>query len=253
MPCYILSYCAMKTVEIVVVGGCHVLGWPQSKARPFPTLLSELVGAKVVGQVPHLRLSHMEGGLAAVNELHPTHAVFQMGNYEFTGYLKTLVHQYNYLFNTRLAEEKLAHYSKKTQPETAGAEAMKRTEAGLSYYARVGAAGALITGLWLFSWQYRANFRSLEACARQHPDTSFIFLSPLPCLAPVDNTMRRFGGWLLRHRLPTLSNVHWLDSHQLLGAEAELFVDEAHLNQRAHQALAYGLAAVMLGHADGWF
>lgn len=61
MPCYILSYCAMKTVEIVVVGGCHVLGWPQSKARPFPTLLSELVGAKVVGQVPHLRLSHMEG------------------------------------------------------------------------------------------------------------------------------------------------------------------------------------------------
>ncbi|TPG62408.1 hypothetical protein EAH73_19640 [Hymenobacter nivis] len=238
------------------MGGCHVLGWPQSKDRPFPTLLSELLGGTIVGRVPHLRLSHLAGGLAAVDELHPTHAVFQLGNYEFTGYLKSLVHQYNRLFDTRLVEEKLGHYAEEAHAETARGESPgphRPGPAGPAHYARVGAAGALIAGLWLFSRRYRASFRSLAACARQHPGTSFVFLSPLPCLAPADNTLRRFGGWLLRRRLPELPNVHWLDSHQLLGAEAELFVDAAHLNQRAHQALAYGLAAAILGHADGWF
>lgn len=235
------------------MGGCHVLGWPQSKARPFPTLLSELMGAAVVGRVPHLRLACLAEGLAAVHALRPTHAVFQLGNYEFTGYLKSLVHQYNRLFDTRLVEEKLGHYAEEAHAEAADAGPLPRAGAGPGYYARLSAAGALIAGLWLFSRRYRASFGSLAACARQHPGTSFIFLSPLPCLAPADNAMRRFGGWLLRHRLPALPNVHWLDSHQLLGAEAELFVDAAHLNQRAHQALAYGLAAAMLGHADGWF
>ncbi|AMJ64339.1 hypothetical protein AXW84_02025 [Hymenobacter sp. PAMC 26628] len=237
------------------MGGCHVVGWPQSKARPFPTLLSELVGAKVVGQVPHLRISHLAEGLASVHALRPTHAVFQLGNYEFTGYLKSLVHQYNHLFDTRLVEETLGHYAEKAPAEAAGTGAPLGRRGGLgpAHYARVGAAGALVTGLWLFSRQYRASFRNLAACARQHPGTSFIFLSPLPCLTPADNAMRRFGGWLLRRRLPALPNVHWLDAHQLLGAEPALFVDAAHLNQRAHQALAYGLAAAVLGHADGCF
>lgn len=233
------------------MGGCHVVGWPHSKARPFPTLLSELVDANIVGRVPHLRLSHLAGSLAAVDELRPTHAVFQLGNYEFTGYLKSLVHQYNRLFDTRLVEEKLCHYAAEAHAAEAhaGAPALRRT--GPAHYARVGAAGALIAGLWLFSRKYRASFGRLAACARQYPCTSFIFLSPLPCLSSADNALRRFGGWLLRHRLPALPNVHWLDSHQLLGTEAALFVDASHLNQRAHQALAYGLAAAVLGHPVG--
>ena len=242
----------MKAIEIIVMGGCHVLGWPQSKARPFPTLLSELVGATIVGRVPHLRLARLAGALAAVDELRPTHAVFQLGNYEFTGYLKSLVRQYNRLLDTRLVEEKMGRYAQETHAEKACTGAPMGSRTGPAHYARVGAAGALITGLWLFSQSYRASFRRLAACARQHPDTSFIFVSPLPCLMPTDNALRRFGGWLLRRRLPTLPNVHWLDAHQLLGANQELFVDASHLNQRAHQALAYGLAATVLSHTNGW-
>ena len=238
----------MKHPEIAVLGGCHILGWPNSEARAFPTLLGELIGADVVALVPHLKLSQLAEKLAVVDELRPTHVVLQPGNYEFTGYLKSLLHQFSRSFNSRFVEQNLVKYAQGAAvPAAAGTPRPARWPA---YYARVAAAGLLVSASWLFSRRYRAGFRALRACVQRHPDTEFIFLSPLPCLLPADNTLRRFGGWLLRRRLPRQPNVHWLDSHGLLPTSREVFADQSHLNDRGHQVLAHGLAAVLLSHLD---
>lgn len=102
--------------------------------------------------------------------------------------------------------------------------------------------------LWVFAKQFRRSLRALNTCMAQHPETTFIFLSPFPCRPAADNAMRDFGGWLLRHRLAALPNRYWLDSHQLLHPDRELFSDPWHLNDQAHTALAYSLAGILHGN-----
>lgn len=239
----------MKNLEMVVLGGCHIIGWPNSKTRAFPALLGELVNADVVALIPHLKLTQLAEKLAVVDELRPTHVVLQLGNYEFTGYLKSLLHQFSRVFDAQFVEQNLVKYAE--EAASAASAAGTPPPAGRpAYYARVAAASLLISASWLFSRQYRAGFRALRACVQRHPNTEFIFLSPLPCLPPADSALRRFGGWLLRHRLPRQPNVHWLNSHRLLPASRKVFADQAHLNDRGHQVLAHGLAAVVRSHLD---
>ncbi len=100
--------------------------------------------------------------------------------------------------------------------------------------------------LWLVSGKHRRSFQAINAFMHSHPDTTFIFISPFPCLLAADNSLRALGGWLLRRQLATLPNCYWLDSHQLLHQRRDLFVDQSHLNAYGHQALAYALAAILL-------
>ncbi|MFD1468457.1 hypothetical protein ACFQ48_09490 [Hymenobacter caeli] len=240
----------MKQVEIVVLGGCHVLGWPNSETRAFPALLSELIGAAIVARVPHLKLVQLAEKLAVVDELRPSHVVLQLGNYEFTAYLKSLIHQFSQVFDAPFVAQNLGLCAAEA-PAGAGPAAGATPPAGRpAHCARVAAAGALVGASWLFSRRYRASFRALRACVQRHPATNFIFLSPLPCLPPADNALRRLGGWLLRHRMPARPNVHWLDSHQLLPLGRGVFADPSHLNDRGHRVLAYGLAAAFFNHLD---
>ncbi|GAC1375314.1 MAG: hypothetical protein NVS3B25_26340 [Hymenobacter sp.] len=77
---------------------------------------------------------------------------------------------------------------------------------------------------------------------RQHPETTFVFLAPFPCQPAADHEIRHFGGWLLRQRLATLPNRHWVDTHQLLPADPAVFADPWHLNEHGHDLLATRLA-----------
>ena len=62
---------AMKSIAIVILGGCHVLGWPDSKARPFPTLLGELVGADIVARILAQKLSENWGNMGVTVDNKP--------------------------------------------------------------------------------------------------------------------------------------------------------------------------------------
>jgi hypothetical protein len=234
----------MKQVEIVVLGGCHVIGYPIGNKEAFPTLLGDLLQGKVVRQVPYLKFTHLSEQLPLLHELQPSHVVLQLGNYEFTASLRGLLQQYGY----RIADSK-----KVVLKDDDPTEQQASKEAPLACairYARVLLLGLFTVLLWLFSSQHRRSFRALNSYIKEHPSTDFIFLSPFPCLKPADNAIRSLGSWLLRRRLVAQPNQHWVDSQQLLFPDKRLFVDGSHLNQSAHRVLAYGLAAAILSHID---
>ncbi len=238
----------MKNVEIVALGGCHVTGHCVGPDKAFPALLGKLLNGQVVAQVSHLQFVNLPQHLALVGALRPSHVVLQLGNHEFSASLPALLHQCRRAFIARPIAKKPAENA----APIGGSLAPPASPAACpAYHARVAVLSLLTAALWLLSAHHRRSFRALNACMRQYPETTFVFLSPFPCLAPADNALRDFGGWLLRCRLASLPNRHWIDSHRLLRADRKLFVDSWHLNKQAHRALAYSLAAAFLSNVDG--
>lgn len=231
---------------MIILGGCHVAGYPIGVAQAFPTLLGEILDATLVAQVPNLQFVHLPQHLQTIAALRPSHVILQLGNYEFSGSLRNLLRQFNQVLGRRPV--------KKLFTKEASCPPVQLTDvpvvSWLICYVRLVGLGFFTAVLWLFSARHYRVFHALNTCMRQHPNTIFVFLSPLPCLDPVANTMRRFGGWLLRRRLAHLSNCQWLDSHKLVRPDRHLFVDLSHLNLLAHKILAYGLAAALLSYVD---
>ncbi|MGI4887384.1 MAG: SGNH/GDSL hydrolase family protein [Janthinobacterium lividum] len=234
----------MRAVKIAVMGGCHVAGWPIGPDRAFPALLEEALAGTLVMQTPNVQFVRLPEQLARLEAAHPSHVVLQLGNYEFSPSLRSILTQ----FKRELTKQS------KVKRRNSGSSSSSSTKSPLgtipaplpsriAYYTRLVGIGFLTATLWCLSTRHQQAFRALNAYMRQHPATSFIMLSPFPCVDPVATRLRRWGGWLLRQRLAVLPNVQWLDSHQLLGNNNELFVDQLHLNEKGHQFLAQGLAA----------
>ncbi|GAC1593322.1 MAG: hypothetical protein NVS3B25_15050 [Hymenobacter sp.] len=236
-------YSFMKPIEIMVLGGCHVAGHAISPDQAFPKLLGELLDGEVVAQVPYLQFVHLPEHLEAVKALRPSHVVLQLGNHEFSASLRSMGRQLCRAVGVRpLVKKPIAGAAL----PLSSAAALPTSR--LAYYARITGMSLLTAALWVFSARHRRSFRALNDCMREHPDTAFVFLSPFPCLIPADNTLRDFGGWLFRWLLADLPNRHWLDSHQVLRPDRQLFVDQSHLNEYAHRALAHGLATIVLSN-----
>jgi hypothetical protein len=234
----------MKKVEIVVLGGCHVAGYPFGNQEAFPALLSELLHGTVVQQTPYLKFTNLPAHLPLLTDLQPSHVVLQLGNYEFTASLRSILHQYGY----RMA-------ASKTEPAEASPTTKQVTQAlsyveSITYSVRVLLLSLLTIVLWLFSTQHRRSFQALNRCIKENPHIAFIFLSPFPTLKPADNALRTLGGWLLHGGLAAQPNQYWVNSHHLLPRNKKLFIDGAHLNQYAHRALACGLAGAILSQID---
>jgi hypothetical protein len=198
-------------------------------------LLAKLLDGEVIGQTAHARFVDLPQHLEPLLTQQPSHVVMQVGNYEFSASWYRLLRQL-----------KLKQWAKRPPEEQSSAALDYRRVASLGTYMQVTAMSLLMTALWLFSAPYRRSFRTLKRCMQQHPATTFIFLSPFPDLNPGDDLLRRFGGRLLRHRLSSRPNLYWVDSHQLLRTDAQLYVDASHLNSQGHRALSYGLAAFVL-------
>jgi len=243
----------MKPVELVVLGGCHVAGYPIGASQAFPAQLSELLGGRVVGEVAYLTFTHLPEHLPLIDQLHPSHVVLQLGNHEFADSFRPLLRQLgNVLFSRPPAPTRPGKPAKVPKPTPAAAPLIKPAAwvERPRRWARVAGLSLITTLLWWVSARHRRSFTALNACMRRHPATSFVFLSPFPTLHPTQNSIRHVGGWLLRQRLARCPNCHWLNSHHLLHPDKPLFVDESHLNRHAHRVLAYGLAAAVLGNLD---
>ena len=242
------------THSMLFVGGCHVAGYLITPARAFPIILSRQLGSNLVGQMPHVTFTQLPAHLVTIAALAPTQVVFQLGNYECSASSRLLF--------KRLLPAAAAKWNKSVGASSVGASSVGASSVGASsvgassvgaapvgaapvgaaQYLRVAGAGLLNAALWCTATRYRRSLRALNACMRQNPATTFVFLSPFPCLPTADNAMRRFGGWLLRHRLVRLPNCHWVDTHALLPTDAHLFIDPWHLNEYGHQLVASGLA-----------
>jgi hypothetical protein len=240
----------MKPVELFVVGGCHVSGYPIGANHAFPTQLSELLGGRIVGQVPYLKFTRLPEHLRLIDQLRPSHVVLQLGNHEFANSFQPLLQQLRGVFSSPLPVRAASTKHPLAPNPEVEAAAAHGLSLPLRHWVRVGGLSLLTALLWLLSPTHRRSFWALNACIRRHPGTSFVFLSPFPSLNPTQNAVRRFGGWLLHQRLVARPNCHWLDSHRLLRPDEQLFVDTSHLNRRAHQVLAYGLATAVLSNLD---
>lgn len=244
----------MKSVELFVLGGCHVAGYPVGHDQAFPVQLSELLGGRLVGEVSYLKFTHLSEHLHLIDQLHPSHVVLQLGNHEFSDSFRPLLRQlHEAIFPQRPAGAQARQLSKPLRPiapATAPASTHFPRATQVRHWLRVGGLSLLTALVWLLSPAHRRSFWALNACIRRHPDTDFVFLSPFPTLNPTQNSTRRLGGWLLRQRLVARPNCRWLDSHHLLRLDRQLFVDANHLNRHAHRVLAYGLATAILANLD---
>ena len=221
--------------RISVLGGCHVSGYPNNPAWAFPLLLRKYLPCELVAQVPHVQFVKLPEHLAALDALQPSHVVLQLGNYEFSASLRQLLRQFSPSARLLL---------KKSDVKVALAQDFKRTPhtVGMAHYPRVAAVSLLTVVLWFCSPRHRRSRRILNAYILARPATKFVFLSPFPCLAPSDNAVRRFGGWVLRNRVANLHNCQWVNSHHLLPLGPQLFADPWHLNEEGHALLANGVA-----------
>lgn len=243
----------MKPIELFVVGGCHVAGYPIGPDQAFPTQLSELLGGRLVGEVSYLKFTQLPEHLRLIDKLRPSHVVLQLGNHEFADSFRPLLRQLRAVLRQLLSSAPASQPPKSAKlpkPVAAPTGAAALLGAWPRHWLRVGGLSLLTTLLWLFSPAHRRSFWALNACIRRHPETKFVFLSPFPSLNPTQNTVRYFGGWLLHQRLVARPNCHWLDSHRLLRPNQELFVDASHLNRHAHRVLAYGLATAVLANLN---
>ena len=249
------------THRMLFVGGCHVAGYHIAPAQAFPVILSRQVGSNLVGQVPHVAFAHLPAHLATIAALAPTQVVFQLGNYECTASGRLLLQRLLPAVATKLNKPvgavpagavpagAIPAGAVPAGAVPAGAVPAGAVPAGAVQYLRAAGAGLLNAALWCGAPRYRRSLRALNAYMRQHPTTTFVFLSPFPCRPAADNAMRRFGGWLLRRRLARLPNCHWVDTHALLPADARLFADPWHLNESGHQLVASGLACCLAAAA----
>ena len=227
---------SLMTHRMLFLGGCHVAGYHVAPAQAFPVILSRQLGSNLVGQVSHVAFAHLPAHLATIAALAPTQVVFQLGNYECSA-------------SGRLLLQRLLPVVATKRNKPVGAVPASAVLAGVGQYLRAAGAGLLNAAFWCGAPRYRRSLRALNAYMRQHPGTTFVFLSPFPCRPAADNAMRRFGGWLLRHRLARLPNCHWVDTHALLPADARLFADPWHLNESGHQLVASGLACCLAAAA----
>ncbi len=235
----------MREIKISVLGGCHVAGYPYEVQQAFPSLLAAQVHGQIVQRVANLQFVKLPQHLQAIETLPPSYVLLQLGNYEFCASGATLLRQVYRSLG-------LKSTGKKSSETTASATSAAKPTSFLSklltkvkLYVRVAALGLLTTVLWLCSPQHRRAFRALNACVRQHPNTSFLFLSPFPHLDPAVDALRRLGSWLLRRGLAPAANLHWLDSHQLIQQDPALFYDLGHLSEEGHRYLAAELVGIL--------
>jgi hypothetical protein len=240
----------MKHPEILLLGGCHVAGYLVGPENAFSTKLSALLNGKIVGQVARVRVIDLPQYLQLIEEKRPTHVVLQLGNHEFSASLPLMLRQFTRaLGRVPAARKPGATPSEPASSPAASLPAPSSPAPSRFYRLRVLGLSLLTTLLWVFAKQYRRSIKALNTCMKRYPDTAFIFLSPFPCRPAADNAVRDFGGWLLRHRVAALPNRYWLDSHQVLHPDRELFTDPWHLNAQAHTALAYCLAGILHSNA----
>jgi hypothetical protein len=247
----------MREVQISVLGGCHIVGYPYEVAQAFPSLLAAQIHGQVVARTANLQFVKLPQHLPAIEALHPSLVLLQLGNYEFCASVSTLLRQVRSSLGLKSTGENRTERTASITSATRPASFTGGPPPALSLsfraklltkskrYGQIVLLGLLISVLWLCSPQHRQAFRALNACVQAHPNTAFLFLSPFPHLDPAVDALRRLGSWLLRRGLQPAANFYWVNSHLLIPRDPSLFYDLGHLNEEGHRNLAAKLTEIL--------
>ena len=230
----------MKDIQIFVIGGCHVVGYPLGISHAFPTLLCSLNDAEIVGQISNVQFLRLDEFLVRISESQPSHVVLQMGNFEFSASFYHLLRQFKRVFGLTVLP--MSDSSSSSSSSHTNTVDVLPAKGAVDAFMRVMGLGVFTVGTWLLSGRHRRTFQVLNKFIAKNNNIDFYFLSPLPCLDPPANTLRRLGGWLLRRGIDKQSNYYWLDTHQVIPVDSHFFADPSHLSDAGHQALAHLLA-----------
>lgn len=233
--------------KLVVIGGCHVVGYLVGQENGFVQHLARQMQASAVQALPHVGIKKVDTVAASLQHSRARFVVLQLGNFEFSASWKQLLQSTLGLpkflrrsfksETSEVAASELTGISTEASGPAAAATVTPAVALSLSDWIRVIVGGLLYVVSWLVFRKYQKQFTELNSLIEQHPRVTFVCLSPFPALATAHNRLRRLGGWLLRRRVTQTPNLHWVDTFDTLNRE-DLFLDGIHLNQQGHRVLA---------------
>ena len=243
------------------IGGCHVNAFPFAEEVGFSYQVGHDQNMKTCEVTPHTSIPKLPKAIAGIATAEKQVIVFQLGNYEFNGSLASVLKT---VFNLKLKRRKTAPASVTTpvlpaavptglQIDPAFASS-KKTQALLSNQHKIKQCllGRGYCLLYLFGFfvmnRHGVSFKVLNQFIASHPRSCIIFLTPFPAVSYLDNQLRKLGGWIMRRKIKSLSNVHWIDTHQLIPAHENSFVDDAHITEQGHNLLANAINTVIETH-----
>lgn len=243
-----------ENIELIVVGGCHVIGYPFDSTKSFSSRLAELLRCKspavVLRTVPYVKLTDVEklmNEIATANDgrTKTSVLVLQLGNFEFTAYIERLlpawitkhgVARIESAVDQRVGGEAVSTYRSKAFVYFVTKALLKLP----IYWANVCLRGA-----------DRKHEKDLASLMARLPKTlSTIVMSPLPCLDFSSQLMRRRARRMFR-AVALHESLLFYDPYEARPDDGSVsswkyYFDSIHLNVRGHQRIADDLYNIIL-------
>jgi hypothetical protein len=235
------------------IGGCHVSAFPYPESSGFVHQVGQQQEMKTQIVHAHVGLSKLEQILPGITVQERQVFVFQLGNYEFGGSLTSVLKT---VFNLKLqprptgmvTQSAAAHPA---QPSSLRidhhfargkkVQALRNNKKPVKQWLLTSLYSSLYLAGFFVLNRHGAHFKLLSQFITQHPKACIVFLTPLPAVGFLDNQLRKLGGWIMKRKLRTHEHVQWINTHEVIPASEAYFVDDAHLNVRAHGMLAQAI------------
>ena len=176
-----------NSLEILVVGGCHVLGYPLGPSQGFPDQLASLLSESTsFASIGHLKLSHGRKVLDTVNRLRPEVLILQVGHFELTNGGSSYSTK---KLSLERSSSKSTHYPQKSGFQTRTGRFKWHLRCAIKALANI-----VVTRWKVDLLQLEAEFTSVLYEVAQCDCSRIIILSPLPCADPILHHLRRQAG-----------------------------------------------------------
>lgn len=245
----------MDTVRLGFIGGCHIAGYLVENSTSFVEHLDHYFSPCEIQKRPYIKIEKLPKLIRPITTVWADVVFLQLGNFEFSASWKQIL-------ETTVGIPALLRPDISRRQQSAGSlssasagncavstssvsDSRTQQQAGLedSVSERLNgmkvALGSLLYVVTWFLWpRYRQPLDALNQLIARSPQSTFVCMTPFPCLSRTHNVLRKVGGWIMKNRLTAQPNLQWVDTHELLGGKAGLFTDGVHLNAEGHKVLA---------------
>lgn len=215
---------------MIAIGGCHVAGYKVGEENSFVNVIAKATGIILSHRAPQYQIKKTTGIREKINNCHPEIVLLQLGNHEFNASLKQILKKKE----NKIASEnqyiiyKEEEFSKKPHLLPVVSERKK------GFFLKNLVAPLIWTYLAYKNFKHLKNIRHI---IKENPGTTFVILSPIPCLNVSDNYVRRKAAGWFKWMFGRLSNVKYIDLFRYIAVDKRYFEDAAHLNATGHRIL----------------
>lgn len=246
-------------IHLIVAGGCQVVGYPFDSTNSFSERircrLLTACGCIDLTCVPHVKLTDSAKVLRAVcDETRRNHIkviVLQLGNYEFTAYLRRMLPFESFFRSVKgLLRRDKTGGQKQVSEEIAAADRPRSPSWNffvLKSYLKL-PIYLMRRGLSGKDSMYAAQFR--EFVETMPKDCTVVLLLPLPCLDVSTFRFRKRGAMMFKENLNNLNAIVY-DPYVPYGngerlSDLRYYFDSIHINVAGHGKLGDDIAEIIL-------